>query len=72
MLDRFTKGIFIKAAEIEWIEAKGNYVSFHCKNGDYLFRESISTLEKQLDPLKFQRIHRSTIVNLDFIKELQP
>ncbi|HZS48856.1 MAG TPA: LytTR family DNA-binding domain-containing protein [Blastocatellia bacterium] len=63
---------FVKTDEIEWIEAEGNYVSLNLKKTKYLFREAISSLEKQLDPKKFQRIHRSSIVNLDSIKELHP
>lgn len=63
---------FLRADEIEWIEAEGNYVSLHAGKKAYLFREAISTLAKQLDPRKFRRIHRSTIVNIDSIKELQP
>lgn len=61
---------FLKTDEIEWIEAQGNYVALHVKKVRHLFRESISSLEKQLDPARFQRIHRSAIVNLDFVKEL--
>jgi len=63
---------FLRADEIEWIEAEGNYVSLHTGKRGYLFREAISTLETQLDPRKFRRIHRSSIVNIDCIKELQP
>jgi two-component system LytT family response regulator len=63
---------FLRADEIEWIEAEGNYVSLHVGKRAYLFREAISSLETQLDPNRFRRIHRSTIVNIDRIKELQP
>ena len=63
---------FLRADEIEWIEAEGNYVSLHVGKRAYLFREAISSLETQLDPNRFRRIHRSTIVNIDCIKELQP
>lgn len=63
---------FLRADEIEWIEAEGNYVSLHTKRRAYLFREAISTLETQLDPRKFRRIHRSTIVNIDCVRELHP
>jgi two-component system LytT family response regulator len=63
---------FLKTEEIEWIEAEGNYVSLHVKKQKYLFREAISNLERQLDPRRFQRIQRSTIINLDFIRELHP
>lgn len=63
---------FLRTEEIEWIEAEGNYVALHTKAKTYLFREAISQFETQLDPCAFQRIHRSTIVNIDCIKELQP
>jgi two-component system LytT family response regulator len=63
---------FLKTDEIDWIEAEGNYVCLHIKRESYLLRETISGLEAQLDPQKFSRIHRSQIVNLDRIKELQP
>ena len=63
---------FLKSDEVFWIEAEGNYVMMHTKNNHYLFREAISKLEETLNPQKFQRIGRSTIVNLDFVQELQP
>jgi two-component system LytT family response regulator len=63
---------FLKTDEIEWIEAEGNYVRLHVNKASYLLRETISSLEARLDPRKFRRIHRSTIVNIDSIKELQP
>ncbi len=63
---------FLETGEIDWIEAEGNYVSVHSAKKSHLLRETISSLESQLDPRKFVRIHRSSIVRLDFIKELQP
>jgi two-component system, LytTR family, response regulator len=63
---------FIETAEIDWIEAEGNYVSVHCAKKAHLLRETISSLEAQLDPKKFLRIHRSSIVRIDRIQELQP
>lgn len=63
---------FLKADEIEWIEAEGNYVILHAGKQRHLFREAISNLETRLDPRRFQRIGRSAIVNLDCIRELQP
>ena len=64
--------LFLKAAEIDWIEAAGNYVNLHVGKESYFLRGRISELEKQFDPEQFFRIHRSTIVNLDRVKELQP
>ena len=63
---------FLEAEEIDWIEAEGNYVSVHSGKKSHLLRETISSLEAQLDPKKFRRVHRSAIVQLAKIKELQP
>jgi two-component system LytT family response regulator len=63
---------FLETSEIDWIEAEGNYVSVHSAKKSHLLRETISSLESQLDPKKFVRIHRSSIVRLDRIQELQP
>jgi two-component system, LytTR family, response regulator len=62
---------FLKAEEIFWISAEGNYVLIHTPQKKHIFREAISNLEKKLDPQKFRRISRSAIVNLDFVRELQ-
>jgi len=63
---------FLETSEIDWIEAEGNYVSVHSAKKSHLLRETISSLEAQLDPRKFLRIHRSSIVRIDRIQELQP
>lgn len=63
---------FVKAEEVDWIGAEGNYVSLHMGKESYLLRETISNMESQMDPARFLRIHRSTIVNIDRVKELQP
>ena len=63
---------FLNTDEIDWIEAEGNYVSIHTGKKAYLLRETISNFETQLDPRQFVRIHRSSIVRLDRVKELQP
>jgi two-component system LytT family response regulator len=63
---------FLKVEEIDWIEAAGNYVRLHAGREPHLLRETIKSLETQLDPNKFLRINRSTIVRIDRIKELQP
>ncbi|HYO63882.1 MAG TPA: LytTR family DNA-binding domain-containing protein [Pyrinomonadaceae bacterium] len=62
---------FLPVEEIDWIEAEGNYVNVHTPKKSYLLRETISSLETQLDPRKFVRIHRSTIVQIARIQELQ-
>jgi len=66
------KSFFVRPEEISWIEAQGNYVALHVGAQSFLLRQTVSTLEKQLDPAKFQRIERSTIVNLDAIREMHP
>jgi len=63
---------FVKTEEIDWLEAEGNYVRLHAGRESYLLRDTISALESQLDPRKFVRVHRSAIVNIDRIQELQP
>src|ERR1044071_428945 len=62
---------FVKTEEIDWLEAEGNYVRLHAGKESYLLRDTISALEGQLDPKRFVRVHRSAIVNVDRIQELQ-
>lgn len=62
----------LRTEDIDWIRAEGNYVEVHTEGSSYLHRESLSRLESELDPARFLRIHRSTLVNLDRVKELQP
>lgn len=63
---------FLKVAEIDWIEAEGDYVKLHVGKSWHLLRDTMKRLEAQLDPSRFVRTHRSTIVNIDRIKELHP
>jgi two-component system LytT family response regulator len=63
---------FLRADEIDWIEAAGNYLRLHVGNETHLLRETMNSVETRLDTDKFMRIHRSTIVNIERIKELQP
>jgi two-component system LytT family response regulator len=63
---------FVRTDEIDWVEAAGNYVKIHVQDEEHLLRETISNLEGRLDPDKFLRIHRSTIVHIERIRELQP
>jgi two-component system LytT family response regulator len=64
---------FVGVPEIHWLEASGNYVALHVASGKtYLVHETMAAMEAKLDPTFFVRIHRSTIVNVDRIKELQP
>ncbi len=64
--------IFIKTSDIDWIEAADNYVNLHVGSESHLHRETLTALAERLPSKKFMRISRSTIVNVDRIKELQP
>ena len=63
---------FVRADEIDWIEAAGNYVKLHVGTDTHLFRETMNAVEARLDRDMFFRIHRSHIVNIERIRELQP
>jgi two-component system LytT family response regulator len=57
----------IKTADIQWIEAVGNYVKLHCEDNHYLIRQTLAKLTERLNPATFARIHRSHIVNINNI-----
>jgi two-component system, LytTR family, response regulator len=63
--------VFVRAEDVESIEAEGNYVRLNLASSSYMLRDTLSSIEAQIDPGTFARIHRSTIVNMDRIKELQ-
>ncbi|HEY1343027.1 MAG TPA: LytTR family DNA-binding domain-containing protein, partial [Bryobacteraceae bacterium] len=62
----------LKTTDIDWVEAAGNYLRLHVGAAAHLLRETMNNLEARLDPECFWRIHRSTLVNVDRIRELQP
>jgi two-component system, LytTR family, response regulator len=62
----------VRTKEVQWIEANGNYARLHVGVRTHQIRETLSVLEGKLNPREFLRIHRSTIVNVNFIKEIQP
>ncbi len=64
--------LLVELAEVDWIEAEGNYVRLHAGSAAYLVRWKIGSLEERLDPRRFARIHRSTVVNLERVQELRP
>ena len=64
--------LFLKTTDIDYVEAAGNYLNLFVGKETHLIRETMQSLESRLDPERFLRIHRSTIVNLERIKELQP
>jgi two-component system LytT family response regulator len=63
---------FVKIADVSHITAEANYVSVHAGGDVHLVRETLGALEDELDPSRFVRIHRATIVNLDRVRELEP
>jgi two-component system LytT family response regulator len=62
----------VKSREVDWIGAADNYVELHVGPATLLLRETLSALAPRLDPRQFVRIHRSTLVNLDRVRELHP
>jgi two-component system, LytTR family, response regulator len=66
------RSFFVRVEEIDWIEAAENYLYLHADGRKHLVRGTLSGLEKELDPARFVRIHRSHIVNLDRICDLTP
>ncbi len=64
--------VFLKASEIDWIEAADYYARLHVGGQSHLIRESMTALEAALDPELFVRVHRGAIVNLDRVREMRP
>jgi two-component system, LytTR family, response regulator len=64
--------MFVRAADVDWLEASGNYVTVHVGSNTYLVRETLNAMESRLHPQHFLRLHRSTIVNIDRIRQLSP
>ena len=62
---------FVRMMDIDWCEAAGNYVRVHVGQQEHLVRDTMNHLETELDPHQFVRIHRSTIVNVDRIQDMQ-
>jgi len=76
-MDRFVvksggRVFFVRTDEIDWIEAAGNYVKLHIGNDTHLLRETMNAVEAKLDTDLFFRVHRSHIVNIERVRELQP
>ena len=64
--------VFVPIADLEWVEADRNYVCLHVAKRQYLLRSSLAEIERQLDPARFVRVHRSAIVRRDLVRELEP
>jgi two-component system, LytTR family, response regulator len=75
--DRFlVRGVnhlyFVRAGDVEWIDAAANYVRLHVGGRVHFVRATVKDIESRLDPGHFVRVHRSAIVNLDFVQRLEP
>lgn len=64
--------IVVPLAEVDWIEAEGNYVRLHREAGSHRYRRTLDALASRLDTRRFVRTHRSAMVNVDRVRELQP
>ena len=63
--------LLLPTHDIDWIEAEDNYVLLHCGKDAYILRQTLSNIQNRLDPDTFIRVHRSAIVNIEALKELQ-
>ena len=64
--------LFLNVRDLDWIEAEGNYLRLHSNDASHLVRGNMNEIERKLDPVNFMRIHRSTIINLQRVREVQP
>ncbi|MGK2925935.1 MAG: LytR/AlgR family response regulator transcription factor [Lysobacterales bacterium] len=62
---------WVKQEDIEWIDAAGDYMCVHAEGETYIMRMTMKQLENELDPAMLQRVHRSTIVNVNRVREMQ-
>ncbi len=63
---------FVRVADIDWIEAAGVYANLHLGGKELLYRSALNELAERLDPVRFVRVHRSAIVNIESILRLEP
>ncbi len=64
--------VFVSTDAVDWLETAGNYVCLHAGKETHVVRETMNQIESQLDPRIFVRIHRSTMVRIEAIREIQP
>ena len=64
--------VLVEMADIDWIEASGNYAILHVGGETYEIRSSLSKLEGELDPKRFVRVHKSHVVNITRVAEVTP
>jgi hypothetical protein len=72
LVRKLGKEFLVAANDIEWLQASANYVNLHVRGRDYPLRTTMAALEPRLDPGRFVRVHRSYMVNLDCLQEIEP
>lgn len=72
LVRKLNREFLVAAADIEWLQAAGNYVNLRMRGHDYPLRSTIAGIQVKLDPARFARIHRSYIVNLDHVASIEP
>lgn len=72
LVRKLRKEFLIQAADIDWLQAEGNYVGLRVSGHDYLLRSTLNDFLERLDPAKYVRVHRSYAVNLDRVAEIEP
>jgi two-component system LytT family response regulator len=65
-----THAVLLQISRIEWLAAEGDYVRIHAARESYLTRQTMNRIEAQLGVARFVRVHRSTIVNVEFIRQI--
>jgi len=72
LVRKLGKEFLVAASDIEWLQASANYVNLHVRGRDYPLRTTMSAIEPRLDSARFVRVHRSYMVNLDCISQIEP
>ena len=72
LIKKDDRSVFLRVEDIDWIESARNNVRLHVGKEIYVYHETTSGIESRLDPRRFFRIHRSTIVNIEKIREMHP
>jgi len=72
LVRKLGKEFLVAADDVEWLEAQGNYINLHVRERVYPLRSTMAGIEALLDPAKFVRVHRSHIVNLEHLVEIEP
>ncbi|WP_152983945.1 LytTR family DNA-binding domain-containing protein, partial [Stenotrophomonas panacihumi] len=72
LVRKLGRDFLVAAADIEWLQAAGNYVNLHLRGHDYPLRSTLAGIEARLDPAVFVRVHRSYLVNLGRVVSIEP